>query len=100
MYFGDEDPALLADQRKTLLSNLPSFQPESHLKPQATPTKCSREGDLVLLFSEESGSFEYSEGGMAADLSERDILPATSNAEVSSITKYLGLFRLYCHTCV
>jgi hypothetical protein len=90
MYFGDEDPALLADQRKTLLSNLPSFQPELYLKPhpQATPTKCSREGDLVLLFSEESGSFEYSEGGMAADPSERDILPATSNVEVSSNVLY------------
>lgn len=70
MYFGDEDPALIADKCKTLSSNLPSeiqlSQPKPCPEATVTPTRGSREDDQVLLFNEESGSFEYSSGGDAS----------------------------------
>lgn len=67
MYFGDEDPVLLADKRKTLASNLPSSPQEDdrpHLSethpPNSPPPQDGNKSDPVLLFNEESGSFEYS----------------------------------------
>ena len=79
MYFGDEDPVLLADKRKTLASNLPSSpqeddkpRPSETHPPNSPPPQDNGQSDPVLLFNEESGSFEYSSasGGGKDSLNE------------------------------
>ena len=74
MYFGDEDPALISDTRKTLISNLPLSPEEQqlHQEPaQQTGELKDNHSDQVLMFNEESGSFEYSSGGADVDVSDR-----------------------------
>ncbi len=74
MYFGDEDPALISDTRKTLISNLPLSPEEQqlHQEPaQQTGELKDNHSDQVLMFNEESGSFEYSSGGADLDVSDR-----------------------------
>lgn len=84
MYFGDEDPGLLADSHKTLLSNLPCSpeepilnDPESHWQGNIEPHPqemgaVETESDLVLMYSEAEGSFEYSSGGANVSGSSHD----------------------------
>ena len=64
MYFGDEDPLLIADTHRTHLSNLPCSPEEQHTQ---TVDEMSGKSDLVLMYNEEAGSFEFNSGG--ADMS-------------------------------
>ena len=67
MYFGDEDPMLVASDRLAL--------PEVANDPvQSQPMQ----QDHVLLFDDLSSSFSYSDGGGAADISSSVILSPTN----------------------
>ena len=74
MYFGDEDPALLADAGKPLTSNFssaPENPPPSEPHP-LTPPPDDNQLDMVLMWNEESGLFEYSCGGADMSMSFRE----------------------------
>ena len=62
MYFGDEDPMLVASGRNAL--------PDSEAVNQSQPMQ----QDHVLLFDDLSSSFSYSDGGGAGDISSSVIL--------------------------
>ena len=72
MYFGDEDPALLADQRKTILPFSPlqdlSYQDREEDELLATPpNQRLNQSDQVLLYDPDSGSFECSDVSKGSD---------------------------------
>lgn len=71
MYFGDEDPILVASDRNTLPEVADNVNPA--IQPQLPPQL-----DHVLLFDELSSSFSYSDGGGAADISTPLILSPTN----------------------
>ena len=71
MYFGDEDPTLLADQRKTILpfsplQDLPYQDREDELL-ATPPNQRLNQSDQVLLYNPDSGSFECSDVSRGSD---------------------------------
>ena len=88
MYFGDEDPALISDQRKTLASNLlssPQQDKSQSPPPPSDPSHSSgrhdiaagpgaedqhNRSDLVLMYNVESGCMEYCSVGSESSYSE------------------------------
>lgn len=71
MYFGDEDPILVASGRNAL--------PDSEAVNHPTQSR-SMQQDHVLLFDDLSSSFSYSDGGGAGDISSSVILSPTNPA--------------------
>lgn len=69
MYFGDEDPMLVASDRNSLPEVANNAIPSHDEVVQQ---------DQVLLFDDMSSSFSYSDGGGAADISSSVILSPTN----------------------
>ena len=84
MYFGDEDPMLVASDRHAL--------PEGADDPiQSLPMQ----QDHVLLFDDLSSSFSYSDGGGAADISSSVILSPTNPVRDTVGTHTLKLLAVH-----
>jgi Rod binding domain-containing protein len=71
MYFGDEDPMLVASHRNAL--------PDSEVINDPIQSQPMQQ-DHVLLFDDLSSSFSYSDGGGAADISSSVILSPANPA--------------------